>query len=351
METNRLAGPIANQANHGRKASPLIPVGQIWMKTEVRILRNRQPATGKVTFGRRARDGQRSLLHYVRSPARPSRFSAEALSGRRRSGAPGVTPAISGRLGDEGRAIEARGPGDRVDGTAALVAVEVMPVACMRSLEADDAGSGAPRFGTPDVGKPPLIADAPAIGKQPRHPFLCSLPQPAHNQIKVVLRSTATPRRLDIVEIDDGGAHPASFQQRVEKAQKRQTWKSGLAAILGGRSLASAARMMSAALSESACATWGTKRDLLVMEFLRILVEAGEQRDLQLHVGHVELQLSVVDRLGQLDAALDDVGPGFMPSAPCARRVLATAMPTSGPATITPSIWPLMRPPAVSKPN
>ena len=50
--------------------------------------------------------------------------------------------------------------------------------------------------------------------------------------------------------------------------------------------------------------------DAFVMELLRILVEAGEERVLELHVSHVDLQLRVVDGLRQLDATLHHVGPG-----------------------------------------
>ena len=79
----------------------------------------------------------------------------------------------------------------------------------------------------------------------------------------------------------------------------------------GGNSPASAARMMSTALSESACAAAGIERDDLVMERLGVLVERGEQRRAEIHVGHVDLELGVVDRLGELDAALDEIGPGL----------------------------------------
>ena len=50
--------------------------------------------------------------------------------------------------------------------------------------------------------------------------------------------------------------------------------------------------------------------DDLVVELLGVLVHRREQGDLELHVGHVELALGEVDRLGLPEPALDQVGPG-----------------------------------------
>ena len=79
----------------------------------------------------------------------------------------------------------------------------------------------------------------------------------------------------------------------------------------GGSSPASAARMIATALSESACASAGSNGHDLVVERLAVLVERGEERDAELHVGHVELDLGEVDRLREPHAALHEVGPGL----------------------------------------
>jgi hypothetical protein len=57
---------------------------------------------------------------------------------------------------------------------------------------------------------------------------------------------------------------------------------------------------------------WRIERDDLVIELLGVLVHRREQRDLELHVGHVQLALGEVDRLRVPEPTLDQVGPGAL---------------------------------------
>ena len=52
------------------------------------------------------------------------------------------------------------------------------------------------------------------------------------------------------------------------------------------------------------------ERHGLVVERLGVLVHGREQRVAELHVGHVELDLPVIDRLRGAQTPLDGVGPG-----------------------------------------
>ena len=65
----------------------------------------------------------------------------------------------------------------------------------------------------------------------------------------------------------------------------------------GGSSPASAARMIVDGLVGERLRLGRLERDDLVMERLGVLVERGEERDAELHVGHVDLELGEVDRL------------------------------------------------------
>ena len=93
------------------------------------------------------------------------------------------------------------------------------------------------------------------------------------------------------------------------------------------------------------------ERHDLVVERLAVLVERGEERDAELHVGHVELDLGEVDRLREPQRRASRGRTRTSCSAPCAPRAPASGRRSPGPATITPSMCPRSRPPAASKPN
>src|SRR5690606_35104371 len=82
--------------------------------------------------------------------------------GRRCRGAPlGGTGGDTGDLGgphDQGSAFEPGGLLDGADRSAALIAVEVDPVAGVSTAERDDAGAYLSRRVALDVGEPPLVA-------------------------------------------------------------------------------------------------------------------------------------------------------------------------------------------------
>ena len=75
---------------------------------------------------------------------------------------------------------------DGVDRSTALIAVELVPVAGMRALEADDAGAALARRIAMDVGEPPFVADAAAVREQPRHPAFRRVAQAPDDQVDVV---------------------------------------------------------------------------------------------------------------------------------------------------------------------
>ena len=75
---------------------------------------------------------------------------------------------------------------DRAERTAALTAVEIVPVAGVLALQRDDAAALLARRRTLDVGEPPFVADAAAVGEQPRHPDLRGRAQPGDDGVEVV---------------------------------------------------------------------------------------------------------------------------------------------------------------------
>jgi hypothetical protein len=92
--------------------------------------------------------------------------------------------------------------------TAAIIAVEVDPVARMRAAQRNDAGAGVPRRITPDVGEAPLVAGAAAARKEVGHPVRGSLAQTFDDQVEIVARRLCCGRE-GVVEVKQGSPAPA----------------------------------------------------------------------------------------------------------------------------------------------
>lgn len=110
------------------------------------------------------------------------------------------------RFRDQGAAVE---PGRFLDGAdraAALIAVEVDPVAGMRPAQGDDAGAHLARRIAPDIGQPPFVARPAPKREEPWHPMLRGLAQALDDQVEIVA-IRLRPERPDVVEVDDRGIH------------------------------------------------------------------------------------------------------------------------------------------------
>ena len=90
---------------------------------------------------------------------------------------------------------------ERAERTAALVVLEVDPVAGALALERDHARALLARLVAPDVGEPQLVAHAPAISEVRGHPARGGRPQPRDDGVQVVV-GLRQAEWSGIVEID-----------------------------------------------------------------------------------------------------------------------------------------------------
>ena len=112
------------------------------------------------------------------------------------------------RARELGRVLDQRRPvGGRVlqraERTAALVVLEVDPVAGALALERDHARALLARLVAPDVGEPQLVAHAPAIAEVRGHPAPGGRPQPGDDGVQVVVRGRRPSGRISLRSIKD----------------------------------------------------------------------------------------------------------------------------------------------------
>ena len=198
---------IANLRDECWVAGLRLPVRQVGMEKEVALRRNVEAPASEVVRGGRAFDRPCSRKNVCdlerRVPLRGGGCRRRAPLGCARCDAGDF-----GGLDDERPAVDSGRLLDSADRPAALIAVEVDPVAGMRPAQGDDAGARIARRVAPDVREAPLVARAPPVREQSRHPRLSGLAQSLDDQVEVVPRCIAADR-LDVVEVKQGSPGPS----------------------------------------------------------------------------------------------------------------------------------------------
>ena len=184
MDGDNVAGAIAHDSNERGVAGLRLPMRQVEVRQQISVIGDIKAATTQVGFRGRSNDWP----GVIEDEGDLARRVAFRLRGRRR-----LTDRSAGRpacqVGGMRKQIASRVSGPFLDGAeraAALVAVEIVPVAGMLALERDDAAALLARRRALDVGEPPFIADAAAVREQPRHPGLRRCAQLGDDGIEVV---------------------------------------------------------------------------------------------------------------------------------------------------------------------
>ena len=205
MQTNDHAGLIANLPKQRRIAGLRFPVRQVRVEQEIGVRWHEKAAIREIGGGggacewHGAREDVGDLERRIALRGRGRLRCSPFRRARRHAG-------DLGGLDDQRAAVESCGLLNGADRPTAVIAVEVDPVAGMRPAQRDDAGARVARCGAPDVREAPLVARAPAVRKQPRHPRLSGLAQSLDDQVQVVAVRIAA-EWLGVVEVDHCGCH------------------------------------------------------------------------------------------------------------------------------------------------
>ena len=210
VDRDLLAGGIAHDRDQRRVAGARVPIGEIGVEQEVGRVGDLQATTGQVGLARgpterhRPRQDQLDLARGVLGPL----LLAEALGDR-------MAGAIDRRrAGELGRILDQRAPGQagrvlqRAERPAALVVIEVDPVAGALALERDHARALLARLVAPDVGEPQLVAHAPAVPEVRGHPRGGARPQPGDDGVQVVV-DLGQADGADATQVNQGSRAPA----------------------------------------------------------------------------------------------------------------------------------------------
>jgi hypothetical protein len=205
VDGDALACGVAHDRDQRRIPGARVPVGEIGVEQEVGGLGKAQPAAGEVGLACRARERRRPRQDELdlAGGALGPLLLADALGYR-------VFDAIDRRRARQLRCVlDQRPPGqarrvlEGAERTAALVVIEVDPVAGARALERDHARTLLARLVAPDVGEPQLVPHAPAIPEVRGHPRGGARPQPGDHGVQIVV-DLGQADRADATQVNQG---------------------------------------------------------------------------------------------------------------------------------------------------